>query len=77
MSVISTITAMINRIAETAGDTTAICMRPVVVSMSPVSRDRIPPVFMSQSFGSGRCSIRSNSERRSDNISCEFNSRWR
>src|SRR5712692_9426730 len=36
----------------------AICMRPVVVSMSPVRRDRMPPVFMSQSRDSGRCSSR-------------------
>ena len=28
----------------------------------------MPPVFMSHSFGSGRCSSRSNSERRSDSI---------
>ena len=46
--------AMSNRIAEIVGDTTASCSNPVVVSTSPVNRDRMPPVFMSHSFGSGR-----------------------
>ena len=71
------LTAMISRMTEMAGDTTAICSSPVVVSTSPVSRDRMPPVFMSHSFGSGRCSSRSNSDRRSDSITRVFSSRWR
>ena len=77
LSVSSTTTAMIRRMTEIAGDTTAICSRPVVVSTSPVRRDRMPPVFMSQSFGSGRCSRRSNSDRRSDSMTCTFSRRWR
>jgi hypothetical protein len=76
-SAISTATAMISRMIDTVGDTMAICMSPVVVSTSPVSRERMPPVFMSQSFGSGRCSRRSNSDRRSVNITRAFSSRWR
>ena len=60
--------AIINLTSEMLGDTTAIWSRPVVVSMSPVRRERMPPVFMSHSFGSGRCSSRSNSARRSDSI---------
>ena len=55
----------------------AICISPVVVSTSPVSRDRMPPVFMSHSFGKGRCSRRSNSARRSASITCVFSSRCR
>ena len=39
---------------DTAGDTMASCSRPVVVSTSPVMRDRMPPVFMSHSRGSGK-----------------------
>ena len=62
-SAISTTTAMTRRMSETAGETIAICISPVVVSTSPVRRDRIPPVFMSHSFGSGRWSSRSNSDR--------------
>ena len=73
----STTTAMSRRMSERAGDTMAICSRPVVVSTSPVSRDRMPPVFMSQSFGSGRCSSRSKSDRRSDSMTRVFSSRWR
>ena len=76
-SVSSTPTAMISRMTEIAGETTAICSSPVVVSTSPVSRDRMPPVFMSHSFGSGRCSSRSNSDRRSDSMTRTFSSRWR
>ena len=68
---------MIRRMIEIDGDTTAICSSPVVVSTSPVRRDRMPPVFMSQSFGSGRCSSRSNSERRSDSMTRVLSSRWR
>ena len=59
------------------GEMTAICSRPVVVSTSPVSRDRMPPVFMSHSFGSGRCNKRSNMARRSVSITRVFSSRWR
>ena len=73
----STPTAMISRMTESDGETIAICSRPVVVSTSPVRRDRMPPVFMSHSFGSGRCSSRSNSERRSDSMTRMFSSRWR
>ena len=62
---------------ESDGDTIAICSRPVVVSTSPVSRDRMPPVFMSHSFGSGRCSNRSKSDRRSDSMTRVLSSRWR
>ncbi len=76
-SVIRTPTAMSSRMTEMAGETIAICSRPVVVSTSPVRRDRMPPVFMSHSFGSGRCSSRSNSDRRSDSITRTFSSRWR
>ena len=68
---------MTSRMSEMAGDTIAICSRPVVVSTSPVRRDRMPPVFMSQSFGSGRCSSRSNSDRRSESITRTFSSRCR
>ena len=70
-------TAMIRRMIEMAGDMMAICKRPVVVSTSPVRRDRMPPVFMSQSLGSGRCSSRWKSDWRSDNITRTFSSRWR
>ena len=76
-SVNSTPTAMTRRMTESAGETIAICSRPVVVSTSPVRRDRMPPVFMSHSFGSGRCSSRSNSDRRSDSITRMLSSRWR
>ena len=69
--------AMISRMTEIAGETIAICNSPVVVSTSPVSRDRMPPVFMSHSLGSGRCNNRSNSERRSESITRTFSSRWR
>ncbi len=41
---------MISRMTEIVGDMIAICSRPVVVSTSPVSRDRMPPVFMSHSL---------------------------
>ena len=37
----------------------------------------MPPVFMSHSFGSGRCSSRSKSDRRSDSITRALSSRWR
>ena len=76
-SVSRTPMAMSRRMTEIAGETIAICSRPVVVSTSPVSRDRMPPVFMSHSFGSGRCSSRSNSDRRSDSITRMLSSRWR
>ena len=69
--------AITRRITEIDGETIAICRRPVVVSTSPESRDRMPPVFMSHSFGSGRCSSRSNSARRSDSITRMFRSRCR
>jgi hypothetical protein len=62
------VTAVIRRINDTDGEMTAICSRPLVVSTSPVRRDRIPPVFMSHSFGRGRWSMRSNKERRSDSM---------
>ena len=71
----STVTAMVRRTTESAGETTAICSRPLVVSTSPVSRDRMPPVFMSHSRGSGRCSSRSNSERRSESMTRTLSSR--
>ena len=70
-------TAMTSRTTEIDGDTTAICRSPVVVSTSPVMRDRIPPVFMSHSGGSGRCSSRSKSDRRSDSMTRVFRSRCR
>jgi len=76
-SAISTTTAMIRRMIDTVGKTMAICMSPVVVSTSPVSRDRMPPVFISQSFGNGRCSSRSKSDRRSVNMTRAFSRRWR
>ena len=76
-SVNRTPTAMTSRISEMAGETIAICNSPVVVSTSPVSRDRMPPVFMSHSFDSGRCNSRSNSERRSDSMTRMLSSRWR
>ena len=47
LSAIRTDTAITRRITESDGETTAICSRPLVVSTSPVSRDRMPPVFMS------------------------------
>ena len=62
------VTAVISRINDTDGEMTAICSSPLVVSTSPVSRDRIPPVFMSHSLGSGRWSMRSNRARRSDSM---------
>ena len=71
------LTAMASRMADTAGETRAICMRPVVVSTSPVRRDKMPPVFMSHSFVSGRCSNRWNSDRRSESITRTFRRRWR
>ena len=73
----STVTAMISRTSEIDGEMTAICSRPVVVSTSPVRRDRMPPVFMSHSFGSGRWSSRSKSDRRSDSITRTFSRRCR
>ena len=76
-SAISTPIAISSRMIEIAGETIAICSSPVVVSTSPVRRERMPPVFMSQSFGSGRCSNRSNSARRSDSITRTFSSRCR
>ena len=62
------VTAISRRISERLGEMTAICSSPVVVSTSPVSRERMPPVFMSHSFGSGRWSRRSKSDLRSDSI---------
>ena len=73
----STTTAMTRRMVEMAGDTMAICNSPVVVSTSPVRRDRMPPVFMSHSLGNGRCSRRSNNDRRSDSMTRTFNRFWR
>ncbi len=69
--------AKTSRMMDTAGDTIAICNRPVVVSMSPVRRDRMPPVFMSHSRGSGKCNRRSNSARRNESITFVFSRRWR
>ena len=68
---------MIRRMTERAGDTMAICNRPVVVSTSPDSRDRMPPVFMSHNFGNGRCSNRSNRDRRSASMTRVLSRRWR
>ena len=70
-------TAMPRRSRDSSGDTTAICSSPVVVSTSPVSRERMPPVFMSHRRGSGRWRRRSNSERRSDSMTRVFRRRWR
>ena len=70
-------TATINRISDTAGDTIASCSIPVVVSTSPLMRLRMPPVFMSHSRGSGRCSNRSKSARRRDSITTVLSSRCR
>ena len=42
--------AITRRMIESDGETIAICKRPVVVSTSPVRRERMPPVFMSQSL---------------------------
>ena len=61
-------TAMIRRNTDRVGEMTASCSKPVVVSTSPVSRDRMPPVFMSHSFGNGRCRKRSRSDRRSASV---------
>ena len=69
--------AITRRTTEVEGDTIAICSRPVVVSTSPVSRDRMPPVFMSHSRGSGRCTSRSKIDRRSDSITRTFSRRCR
>ena len=66
-----------SRTIDRAGDTIASWRRPVVVSTSPVKRERIPPVFISQSLGSGRFSSRSKSDRRSDSITFTFSLRWR
>jgi hypothetical protein len=73
----STETAINSLTTEIAGETSASCIRPVVVSTSPVSRERMPPVFMSQSLGNGRCSSRSNSDRRSDSITFTLSRRCR
>ena len=64
-------------ITEMTGDMKANCSRPVVVSTSPVSRERMPPVFMSQSFGSGRWSNRSNNERRNESMTFTLTRRCR
>ncbi len=77
LSVIRITIATVSRITASAGDTMADCSRPVVVSTSPVSRDRMPPVFISHSCGRGRCSRRSNSARRSDSITRTLSSRCR
>jgi hypothetical protein len=76
-STVSTTTAIARRINATDGDTIAIWSSPVVVSTSPVRRDRMPPVFISHSVGSGRCSNRSNIDRRSASITRVFRMRWR
>ena len=70
-------TAISRRTTEIEGEMIASCRRPVVVSTSPVIRDRMPPVFMSQSVGSGRCNRRSKSDRRSVSITWMFSSFWR
>ena len=69
--------AMTSRTTETAGETMASCINPVVVSTSPVIRDKIPPVFMSQTFGKGRRRRRSNNARRSASINRTFSNRCR
>ena len=69
--------AITSRTTEIVGDTIASCNKPVVVSTSPVSLDRMPPVFMSQRRGSGRCTSRSKIDRRSDNITRTFSRRCR
>src|SRR5262249_62081602 len=61
-------TAIARRTRERAGETKAICKKPVVVSTSPVSRERIPPVFISQRRGNGRCRRRSYRARRKESI---------
>ena len=73
----STPIAMNSRMNEMVGETMAPCSRPVVVSTSPVRRERMPPVFMSHSFGSGKWSSRSKSERRSDSITWVLSRRCR
>jgi len=73
----STPTAMTSRRTEMAGDTIAICSRPVVVSTSPVRRDRMPPVFMSHSLGRARCSNRWYNDRRSARMARTFSRRCR
>ena len=77
LSTTSTLTAITSRIMEIDGDTIASCSNPVVESMSPVRRDSTPPVFMSCSLASGRCTSRSNNEWRSDSITRVFTSRCR
>jgi hypothetical protein len=49
----------------------AICNSPVVADVAQIGRE-MPPVFISHSFGSGMCSSRSKSERRSDSITRVF-----
>ena len=51
--------ATTSRMTDTEGEMRAICNRPVVVSTSPEMRERMPPVFMSHSFGMGRLRSRS------------------
>jgi hypothetical protein len=70
-------TANSRRMSDSAGDISAICMSPDVVSTSPVNLEMMPPVFMSQSLGSGRCSSRSNNDRRSVSMTRTFSIRWR
>ena len=77
LSVSSTTMAMMRRMMDTAGDTSAICIRPVVVSMSPVRRERMPPVFMSHSRDSGKWSSRWKSACRNDSITRTFRMRCR
>ena len=48
------VTAIKSRSSDRLGDTTASCNRPEVVSMSPLRREMIPPVFMSESFCRGK-----------------------
>ena len=76
-SVSRTPTAMARRMSEIDGETIALCSSPVVVSTSPVRRDRMPPVFISQSCGSGRWSSRSKSDRGASSMTCVFSRRWR
>ena len=77
LSTSNTTTAMLSRMTDKVGETTANCNSPVVVSTSPVSRDRIPPVLKSHSLGKGKCSNRSNSDRRRASITRVLSTRWR
>ena len=69
--------ATISRMTDTEGEMSAICNSPVVVSTSPVMRERMPPVFISHSFGSGRWSSRSNNVRRNESMTSTLTRRCR